>query len=101
MMKSSKGLLVILFLFLFAGCSNRINEDKFVLVFSDLVIAQDSLGNNFKQDAVKTTVFKKYNITNKEYDATLAYYNSNPKKWDQFFNKAIAHLEDLRTRKKI
>jgi len=69
-------------------------------VFTDLVVAQDSSGINFKQDAVKNIVFKKYNITSKEYDATLAYYNSNPKKWDQFFTKAIAHLEDLRNKKK-
>ena len=100
-MRSVKGLLVILLLFLLSGCSNRINEDKFVLVFTDLVIAQDSLGSSFKQEIVKQAVFKKYNITIKEYDATLAYYNSNPKKWDLFFNKAIAHLEELRGKKKI
>jgi len=99
-MRFGQGLLIILFLFLISGCSGRINEDKFVLVFTDLVIAQDSLGSNFKQEAVKKAVFKKYNITPKEYDATLAYYNSNPKKWDRFFNKAIAHLEELKGKKK-
>lgn len=99
-MKSGIGLIFILVLILFYGCSNRINEDKFVLVYSDLVIAQDSLGSNFKQEVVKNSVFKKYNINTKEYDATIAYYNSNPKKWDQFFTKAIAHLEELKTKKK-
>ena len=99
-MRSVKGLLVILLLFLLSGCSNRINEDKFVLIYTDLLIAQDSLGPNFKQELVKTEVFKKYNISDKEYDATLDYYNTNPKKWDQFFNKAIAHLDELKAKKK-
>ena len=99
-MNIGKGLLIILFLFSLSGCSNRINEDKFVLVYSDLVIAQDSTGMNFKQDAAKAMVFKRYNISAKEYDATVAYYNANPKKWDQFFAKAIAHLEELKAKKK-
>ena len=100
-MKSYWKLFIILFLLIVAGCSKRINEDKFVLVYTDIIIAQDSLGGNFKQDAVKSTVFKRYKISQKEYDATLEYYNNNPKKWDQFFTKAITHLQELRSRKSI
>ena len=68
--------LFLLFILLsFTGCSNKINEDKFILVYSDLVIAQDTLGGKVSQEAVKNTIFKKYNITEKNYNETLNYYN--------------------------
>ena len=91
--------LLLLFLLSFAGCSNKINEDKFILVYSDLVMAQDTLKGNFKQSEIKNLVFKKYNVSEKEYNETLNYYNSDPRKWEAFFNKTISHLEDLRSKK--
>jgi hypothetical protein len=92
-------LLLLLFLLTFAGCSNRINEDKFILVYSDLVIAQDTLKTNNNLNVIKSTVFRKYKVTEKEYIATLNYYNSDPRKWEEFFNKTISHLEGLRSKK--
>ena len=91
--------LLLLFIFVLTGCSNRINEDKFILVYSDLVIAQDTLKTNNNLNAIKSTVFRKYNVTEKEYTETLKYYNSDPRKWEAFFNKTISHLEDLRSKK--
>jgi hypothetical protein len=91
--------LLLLFLLAFAGCSGRINEDKFILVYSDLVIAQDTLKTNNNLNSIKSTVFRKYNVTEKEYAVTLNYYNSDPRKWEAFFNKAISRLEDLRSKK--
>jgi hypothetical protein len=92
-------LLLLLFLFTLAGCSGRINEDKFILVYSDLVIAQDTLKTNNSLNAIKSTVFRKYDVTEKEYNETLKYYNSDPRKWEEFFNKTISHLEGLKSRK--
>ncbi|MDR3609327.1 MAG: DUF4296 domain-containing protein [Ignavibacteriaceae bacterium] len=91
--------LLLLSLFITA-CSNRIKEDKFILVYSDLVIAQDTTKGNLNQEEIKNSVFKKYNVTSKEYDATLNYYNSDPRKWEPFFNKTIDHLEGLKSKKK-
>jgi hypothetical protein len=84
----------------FAGCSHKINEDKFILIFSDLVIAQDTLkvNNNIKE--IKKRIFKKYNVSESEYAETLNYYNSDPRKWEPFFNKTISHLEGLRSKKR-
>ena len=90
--------LLILFT-LIAGCSDRIKEDKFILVYSDLWIAKDTTQGNPNQDKIKNSVFTKYGVTSKEYDATLNYYNSDPRKWEPFFTKTIAHLEGLRSKK--
>ena len=90
---------LLLILFSFAGCSHKISEDKFILVYSDLVIAQDTLKGNLKQGEIKNLVFKRYNVSENEYTETLNYYNSNSRKWEAFFNKTISHLEDLRNKK--
>jgi hypothetical protein len=92
-------ILLLLLLFSFTGCSRRINEDKFILVYSDLVIAQDTLFGNNNINEIKNTVFKRYNVSEREYTETLNYYNSDPRKWEAFFNKTISHLEDLRSKK--
>jgi hypothetical protein len=92
-------LLLLLLLFSFTGCSRRINEDKFILIYSDLVIAQDTLKNNNTLDQIKNSVFQRYNVSEKEYTETLNYYNSDPRKWEAFFNKTISHLEGLRSKK--
>jgi hypothetical protein len=91
--------LMLLFLLFFAGCSHKINEDKFILIYSDFVIAQDTLNNNNNLDEIKNAVFKRYNVSEKEYTETLNYYNSDPRKWEAFFNKTISHLEGLRSKK--
>jgi Domain of unknown function (DUF4296) len=91
--------LLLLLTVFFAGCSHKINEDKFILIYSDLVIAQDTLKVNNNIDEIKKRVFKKYNVSEMEYAATLNYYNSDPRKWEAFFNKTISHLEGLRNKK--
>lgn len=91
--------LPLLLTLFFAGCSHKINEDKFILIYSDLVIAQDTLKDNNNLDEIKNKVFKRYNVSEREYSETLNYYNSNPRKWQAFFNKAISHLEGLRSKK--
>jgi hypothetical protein len=90
---------MLLFLLSFAGCSHKIDENKFILVYSDLVIAQDTLKSNNSLDEIKKVVFRKYNVSEKEYSGTLNYYNSDPRKWEAFFNKTISHLEGLRSKK--
>jgi hypothetical protein len=91
-------ILLLLLLMTFTGCSGRLNEDKFILIYSDLVIALDTAKVNTNLDQIKSTVFKKYNVSEKEYSATLNYYNSDPRKWEAFFNKTISHLEGLRNK---
>ena len=91
--------LLVMILFLMTGCTRRIKEDKFILVYSDLVIAQDTMGAKFNQDSVKKIIFKRYDVSSKEYDETLYYYNNDPRKWEPFFNKTIAHLEGLKSKK--
>ena len=99
MMKLNIYILSITFLFLFiTGCSNDriLDEDKFVKVYTDLVIAHDTIPEkttNF--DSVKQAVFNKYGITAGQYDSTVNYYNKNAERWQSFFKTATSYIDTL------
>ena len=86
-------------LFLLPGCSqnNNIDEDKFVKVYTDILVAQDTLkAAVYNFDSLKTAVFKRYGITGKDYNSTIDYYNKDPQRWEKFFNKVTEYVEKLR-----
>jgi len=91
----------IIFLLLLS-CSEEevIPEEKFIHIYVDLMIAQDTTRvNPLSLDSLKEIVFTKHNITSELYDKTIAKYNSLPEAWEEFFEKAIAYLEELKTKK--
>ncbi len=91
----------LIFLFVLEGCSKRniLDENKFMKVYVDLVIAQDTSGVPIaKFDSVKSVIFKRDGITKDEYSATINHYNKDPKKWQEFFNKTTAYIEGLRSK---
>jgi hypothetical protein len=94
--------LLIIPALLLSSCSEEevIPEEKFVHVYVDLMILQDTTRvNSIPLDSLKEIVFTKHNITSELYDKTIAKYNSSPENWEDFFDKAIAYLEELKTRK--
>ena len=104
-LNSYRPFVISLFIFFLSvqwgGCtrSYRIDEDKFVKVYTDIIIAQDTANADNKQlDSIKGKIFGRYGITKAQYDSTLSFYNSNPEKWEKFFDKTIKYVEDLRDR---
>ncbi|HEY6625937.1 MAG TPA: DUF4296 domain-containing protein [Ignavibacteriaceae bacterium] len=91
-------LLILLFLFI-SACDKGppIQEEKFIKVYVDLLIIQDTTtASTFSPDSVKTLVFKRHNISAEDYDATVNYYNSQPEKWVAFFDTTTAYVENLK-----
>jgi len=94
--------LLIIFLLL-SACEKKspIPEEEFIKVYVDLLILQDTTGTNTSSfDSLKTLVFKNHSVSAEEYDATINYYNSEPKRWEGFFDKAIAYAEKLKNKAK-
>ena len=82
---------------LFHGCDKEVKvipDEKFIKVYVDLLILQDT--TNTDSLSLKTLVFKNHNVSDEEYNATIRYYNSEPKKWEEFFDKAINYVEALK-----
>lgn len=94
-------LLVIAATFL-TGCEEKkiIQEEKFIDVYSDLIIAQDTstVSNNFQRDSIQQIIFKRYSVSKDEYSSTVEYYSEEPARWEKFFNTVIDSLEARKQR---
>jgi len=74
-----------------------IPEDKFIKIYIDILVAQDTLSDNsISNDSLKTLILQKYNVTDSLYTKTIEYYNYNPDKWENFFEDAIKQVEELK-----
>jgi hypothetical protein len=86
----------------FSACGKllgtKISEDKFVSYYVDFLAAQDSLGKDpVTTGKILTSLNKKYDVTQAQYDNTIKYYSENPEDWERFFGKVIAVAQQRRT----
>lgn len=71
-----------------------IEQDTFIKFYTDYLIAQDSLGNDVTSSKkIREKLYKKYSVTEEEYLSTINQYNSDEKKWAEFFGKVMENLE--------
>lgn len=90
---------IILILIFFSACDKGppIPDEKFLELYVDLLIIQDTTtATNFSLDSVKTLVLNRYNVSLDQYDAMLKYYNSSPERWIAFFDSATAYVDRLK-----
>lgn len=81
------------------SCSKKdiLPEDKFIKIYIDILVAQDTLADNsISNDSLKTLILQKYNVSDSIYTKTIEYYNYNPDKWENFFEDAIKQVEELK-----
>ena len=91
--------LFVVFSLLLSACDKGppIPEEKFIKVYVDLLIIQDTTISKISSlDSVKTLVFSRHYISSEQYDETIDYYNSQPEKWTVFFDSATAYVEGLK-----
>ncbi|RPI73689.1 MAG: DUF4296 domain-containing protein [Ignavibacteriales bacterium] len=92
-------LIILFYLFQVSGCeqSNYIEQDKLVLVYTDLLIAQDTTStSDINPDSLRNSILNRHGVTEDAYEQTLNYYNEEEGRWDDFFNKVTAHIESLK-----
>ena len=85
------------------SCSkkNTVDEDKLIKVYADLLIIQDTTNiENYSLDSLRTTVLNRYDLTLPQYEEMIKVYNQEPKKWEEFFDKAIAYVNELKAKNK-
>jgi len=47
---------------------------------------------------LKQAIFQKFETTEELYQNTIDYYNETPQKWEAFFDKATAYVEELESK---
>jgi hypothetical protein len=97
--REAKNIVIIFFFTLFIlSCSKDdiLPEDKFVDIYIDILVAQDTLSDSsISNDSLKTLILKKHNVTDSVFIKTIEYYNYNSDKWEKFFDDAIKQVEEL------
>ncbi|MBK7378437.1 MAG: DUF4296 domain-containing protein [Ignavibacteriales bacterium] len=81
------------------GCfgSDKIPEDDFIKIYTDIIIVQDTLKLSGEELLLhKKTILIKYNYTEQEYENTVNYYNEDVERWEIFFEKTLNYLEELK-----
>lgn len=108
-MFSKHSLLYVLIIFIFLGCSNNHEKDKTIIPRAKLVsiicdieksqsyidIVPDTLSQNTMQNkkAFREEVFKKYKITENQYNESIEYYSSVPDSLDKLMNDVLKKLD--------
>lgn len=103
MQLETKNITIIFLMTVFIfSCSKDdiIPEDKFIKIYIDILVAQDTLtDNSISNDSLKTLVLQKHNVTDSLFTKTIEYYNYNPDKWEKFFEDAIKQVEEFKATK--
>lgn len=72
-------------------------EDKFIKIYIDILVAQDTLADNsISNDSLKTLILQKNDVADSVFTKTIDYYNYDPAKWEKFFEEAIKQVEELK-----
>ncbi|MBK7630432.1 MAG: DUF4296 domain-containing protein [Ignavibacteriales bacterium] len=74
--------------------SSPIDEKKFIKIYVDMIFMQDT--SSLAQTIIKQKVLEKFTVNEKDYDATISYYNNDPEKWQKFFDSTIVYIESLK-----
>ena len=78
--------------------SSKIEEKKFVKVYSEMIFMQDT--SSYTQSEIKVKVLKKFDVKEFEYDETIKYYNDDPERWQKFFDEVIVYIESFKPKPK-
>lgn len=92
-------LLVVYFLsFVFITACEKssppIEEKKFIKVYSEMVFMQDT--SFLAQKIIMEKVLEKYKIKSNEFEQTVEYYNQEPVRWQDFFDKVTSYIDSLK-----
>lgn len=82
------------------SCKNpqAIEEKKFVKIYTDMILMQDTSSSS--QLEIKNEVLKRFNISEKDYDITIKFYNDDPERWQPFFDSVITYIEKMKPKPK-
>lgn len=93
-------LILSLISLLIYGCKSnlRIDEDNFVNLYADLLVAREMYrGNDSAYIKARDSIYTAYNVNHFMVEQTLQYYNSDTEKWKKFFEKVVRRLEENQT----
>lgn len=95
-MKLMRSVFSFVLIFFFAACSSEqiIDDEKFVEIYSEVLLAQTLEGGDPETTSkILEKICKRFNISIEQYESTVNFYKADYKGWDLFFEKVITILE--------
>lgn len=95
-MYNSRILFVLFSLLFFAGCgAKKLDEDKFVKVYYDILILQESRGGEISaMEKIRQEVYQKHGISHEQYQNTLDWYSEDKARWEEFFAALTEYVKE-------
>ena len=102
--KSFPKLQIFIFICIFfSWCSDKtpvIEEGQFVEFYSRLLIINEMQINDEKHDQLVEKLMQEYQISSKELEQTLKYYNEYPEKWVEILSKIRTRLNEIKEKQR-
>lgn len=76
--------------------SNIIEEQKFIQIYTDIIIASDTASAGVQGSEITAEVCRSYGVAVEDYKATLDHYNQDSEGWEKFFKEAAVYHEQKR-----
>lgn len=99
---------LLILILLLAACDNNnkkglVQENKLVKILADIHIADAvSFSSDYKNSFRRTdsvtyyeSILRKYNITRRQFDSTIAWYSANPVEYDKVYEKVLNRLNRM------
>lgn len=92
----SSSILIFIFLVL-TGCKQDkiIGEEKFIDIYTSMILEKDTTSiSSPNNEKLLNDILTNNNVSLEEYKSTIQYYNEDSERWEGFFVKALARLEE-------
>lgn len=98
-MKQARRISIFIFpIILHVSCSDgkKIDDTQLAQAYVDLLVVEDYYSESDSLDMKRERVFKKYSISEEEYDTAFVKMSYDAERWENFFNLANSYLDSLK-----
>lgn len=80
------------------ACENKkeIEADLLARIFVDLSVVEDFYADSDSLNIKRSEVFKKYSVTESQYDSAYKTLSYNKEEWEKFFKSGDYYLDSLK-----
>lgn len=85
--------------FIFIACEKSVapvDEEIFVKVYAEMIFMQDT--TFLSQKVIREKVLNKFKISANNYEKNIEYYNEDPKKWQNIFDKVTSYIDSIKAK---
>ena len=93
-----KKIILFLIVLIFAGCENKTSEIEVLSkIYVEELLSREEFGKDYNAYKIHfEEILAENGYTENEYRASLEKLSDDREQWDDFFNKSLAYLKELK-----